>query len=68
MTGKDGVTVQCVIRDVTDEKNRRERECENHACAMGPDIVMSDEVKSHAQRDRGQTIQNIQRPAKSADA
>jgi hypothetical protein len=42
VAGKNRVAVQCVVHDVADEKNGREREGQQHARAMRFPVVMFD--------------------------
>ena len=57
VSGKDRVAVQSMVHDVADEKNRREGEGQQHACAMGSPTVMFDEIQSHAECNRTQSVQ-----------
>ena len=57
MAGKNRITVQRVVHDVADEKSGRERESQQHACAMRLDVVMFDEIQAHAERDGAQSVQ-----------
>src|SRR5258708_31306741 len=49
--------MQCVVHDVADEKKGREREGQQHARAMRFPVVMFDEIQSHAERHRAQSVQ-----------
>ena len=49
--------MQYVVHDVADEKNGRERERQQHARAMRLPVVMFDEIQSHAERNRTQSVQ-----------
>jgi hypothetical protein len=49
--------MQRVVHDVADEKDGREREGQQHARAMRFLVAMFDEVQSHAQRNRAQSVQ-----------
>jgi hypothetical protein len=75
VAGENPVAVQRVVRDIAAEENGRERESQQHACAMRCFFVVFDEIQSHAQRNRAQSVQsalkagkNIQRPVKPAEA
>ena len=57
MAGKNRVAVQRVVHNVADEKDGREREGQQHARAMRFPAVMFDEIQSHAERNRAQSVQ-----------
>jgi len=57
MAGKNRVAVQRVVHNVADEKDGRERESQQHAPAMRFPAVMFDEIQSHAERNRAQSVQ-----------
>ena len=57
VAGKNRVAMQRVVHDVADEKNRREREGQQHAGAMRFPVVMFDKIQSHAECNGAQSIQ-----------
>jgi len=57
MAWENRVAVQCVVHDVADEKNGREREGQQHARAMGVLVTMFDEIQPHTERNRARPVQ-----------
>jgi hypothetical protein len=63
VTGENRVAMQCMVRDVANEKKRRECESEQHAGAMRISIALFDEPQS----TRAQTFRKSSEAAGSLE-